>query len=108
MTDKKLQKLSRKELLEVMLTQGKEIERLQEELRLANEKLESREITVKDSGSIAEAALKLNSIFENADAAAQQYLASIEKMSRETEEALLRVRERERELEAEGRQDNES
>jgi DUF438 domain-containing protein len=81
MTDKKLQKLSRRELLEIMISQGEEIERLKAQLEEANKKLSGQEIAISESGSIAEAALKLNKIFEDADAAARQYLANVQKMA---------------------------
>ena len=61
MTHKELKKLSRRELLEILVAQSREIERLQKELKAANELLENREITIKDAGSIAEAALRLMS-----------------------------------------------
>ena len=77
MTDKELRKLSRSELLEMLLIQSKEVERLKEELKEANRKLEDRKILLEESGSIAEAALKLNDIFEVAQRAADQYLESI-------------------------------
>lgn len=80
MTDKELRKLSRPELLEMLLFQSKEVERLKNELDEANRKLEDRRICLKESGSIAEAALKLNNIFEVAQRAADQYLESIENL----------------------------
>ncbi|MEE1154853.1 MAG: DNA repair protein [Acutalibacteraceae bacterium] len=77
MTDKELRKLSRSELLEMLLIQSREVERLKSELEIANQKLENRKIILSESGSIAEAALKLNQIFEVAQNAADQYLESI-------------------------------
>lgn len=77
MTDKELRKLSRSELLEMLLIQSKEVERLKEELKEANRKLEDRKILLEESGSIAEAALKLNDIFKVAQRAADQYLESV-------------------------------
>ena len=68
MTDKELQHLRRSELLEILLAQQKQIDSLKKELAEAKEQL---------SGSIAEAALKLNGIFEAAQQAADQYLYSI-------------------------------
>lgn len=77
MTDKELRKLSRSELLEMLLIQSREVERLKSELEIANQKLENRKIILSESGSIAEAALKLNQIFEVAQNVADQYLESI-------------------------------
>jgi chemotaxis regulatin CheY-phosphate phosphatase CheZ len=75
-TDKSLRKLSRKELLEILVNQSHRIEHLEAQLREANEKLQMREIVMDNAGSIAEAALRLNQIFQDADAACQQYLDS--------------------------------
>jgi DUF438 domain-containing protein len=100
MTDKELRKLSKKELLEVMISQGEEIDRLREQLRAANQKLEAREISVSEAGSIAEASLRLNKVFEAADAAAGQYLESIKLMEGQEREALTRIQVKERELQS--------
>ena len=77
MTDKELQRLRRSELLEILLSQQKQIESLKKELAEAKEQLEDRKLVMARSGSIAEAALKLNGIFEAAQRAADQYLFSI-------------------------------
>lgn len=77
MTDKELRKLSRVELLEMLLEQSKEVARLQEELNKANEQLKSREILIDEAGSIAEAALQVNGIFDVAQEAADQYLEAL-------------------------------
>lgn len=80
MTDKELKKLSRYELLEMLLEQSKEVERLKEELEKANALLEERQILIHNAGSIAEASLKLNGVFEAAQKAADQYLENIKQI----------------------------
>ena len=77
MTEKELRKLKRIEILELLLEQSRENERLREQLAEMNKKLEDKEIAIKESGSIAEAALKLNGIFEAAQKAADQYLENL-------------------------------
>ena len=77
MTSKELRKLSRKELIEVLLAQTREMEQLKAELNSKNELLEKREINIRESGSIAEAALRLSGIFEDAQKAADTYLTEI-------------------------------
>lgn len=77
MTDKELRHLNRSELLQMLITQGEENRRLKEELEEARKQLEHREITLSNAGSIAEAALQLNGVFEAAQKAAQHYLDSI-------------------------------
>jgi hypothetical protein len=77
MTSKELRKLSRRELIEILLAQTREMEQLKAELSTKNELLEKREISIRESGSIAEAALRLSGIFEDAQRAADTYLAEI-------------------------------
>lgn len=74
MTDRELKKLGRAELLEILLSLSRENEQLRQQLAQANEKLETRDIAVKKAGTLAEAALTLNGVFEAAQAAADQYL----------------------------------
>jgi glutathione S-transferase len=105
MTDQKLKKLSRKELLEVMLAQEREIERLKQQLRVAEERLAQREICIQQSGTMAEAALKLNQVFQQADAAAQQYLASVQNLEKQQQKALARIQAQEQKLETGARAD---
>lgn len=77
MTDLEISKLTRKELIEMLLDLTEENDRLKEENdRLAKER-NQRKIAVETSGTMAEAALKLNRVFEAADAAAKQYLQNI-------------------------------
>ena len=77
MTDKELHKLSRKELLEMLLAQIQENEKLKEELRRAERQLSDRRLLQENAGSMAEAAMRLNAVFEAADRAAQQYLENV-------------------------------
>lgn len=77
MTDKELRKLKRIDLLELLVAQGREIETLRAELKKAMEALDDKRILIYQCGSIAEAAVKINQVFEAAQAAADQYLESI-------------------------------
>lgn len=81
MTKQDVKKLRRKELLEMLLELSKENELLRRQLSDAHRRLASREIKLKHAGSIAEAALRLNGVFEAAQAAADQYLQTIQKKS---------------------------
>lgn len=86
MTDKELHKLNRKELLELMLDQSRQLDELREQLQHAQEQLTSRQLLLNKAGSIAEASLQLNGVFEAAQAAAEQYLENIHALSgRQTE-----------------------
>ena len=86
MTGEDLRKLGRKELLELMLAQGKELDTVRQQLSEAQEQLHQRQITLDQAGSIAEAALQINGVFEAAQAAAQQYLDSIRLLSERQKE----------------------
>lgn len=87
MTHKELKRLRRSDLMEMLLELSKENLRLQEELQEANRKLEEREIAIAECGSLAEAALKLNRIFEDAQAACDQYRYNLMLRSGQTEPA---------------------
>lgn len=110
MTDRELQKLGRRELLQLLLEQAKEAERLgkraaelEEQLRQTEEgyerlrdrldskdaqihelqdtleaEREKREIDLENVGSIAEASLRLNGVFDAAQRAADYYLQRIQ------------------------------
>ena len=85
MVEKELKKLSRRELLEILIMQSKRVEKLELQLAEANRKLEDRRIRLEKVGSIAEAALVLNNVFEAAQRAAEQYLETVEIVSKQSE-----------------------
>lgn len=58
---------------------------LQSRLELAEARLNDRQIAVEKAGTLAEASLSLNGVFQAAEAAAQQYLENIEHMSGQQE-----------------------
>lgn len=81
MTDKELRRLSRAELLQMLITQMEENERLNSRIEEMQNELDQRQIAIENSGSIAEAALKLNGVFEAADKAVKQYIESVKQMT---------------------------
>jgi len=83
MTEKELRYLSRAELLELLLYQMEENEKLKRRLKRANRLLESRDILLEEAGSIAEAALRLNGVFEAAQEAADHYLDNIKRLEQQ-------------------------
>ena len=102
MNDNDLRKLSRADLLEMLIEQSQEVEILREKLAAAEEALQKREIAIRNAGSIAEASLQLNGVFEAAQSASQQYLENIERLSRQ-QEAFCQQLEKESVLRAEQR-----
>ena len=84
MTDKELKRLSRSDLLELLIEQTQETERLREELDAIRQELENKCLRVKQAGDLAHASLAVNGVMEAAQAAAQQYLDNIAAMEEET------------------------
>ena len=72
-----LKKLSRQDLMEMLIESERHVQQLEKELEETRKQLEDRKIQIEKAGSIAEAALKLNGIFEAAQAAADQYLENL-------------------------------
>lgn len=86
MTDKELRKLSRADLLELLLMLKKENDQLTRQVQQLQAQVDDRKIAVDKAGSIAEASLQLNGVFESAQAACGQYMENIEKLSTRQEE----------------------
>ena len=110
LTENELRKFKRVELLELLLAQAKrndkqkeqmkelaqdyekEIQRQEKELQLMKEKLDNKKIIIDKAGTLAEASLQLNGVFEAAQHAAQQYLDNLQDLY-EREEANTVVKE---------------
>lgn len=91
MTQQELKKLSRTDLLELLLEERRENEMLRVKLKATCKKLDDRTIQLEKAGSIAEASLQLNGVFESAEAAAAQYLENIQRLSGEEEAVCQRM-----------------
>ncbi len=72
-----LTKLKKHELLEIMLAQSREIDRLRDKVAELEAQLESREFEFSRIGSIAEASLAVTNIFKEAEKAAVIYMENI-------------------------------
>ena len=86
MTDKELHKLRRAELLELLVSLSEENEALQKEIDALKDALDRRTIQMQDSGSIAEAALKVSGVFEAAQDAADRYLENVRALNSNAQE----------------------
>ena len=84
MTNKELKKLRRADLLELLLVQTREAERLKKKLTAAEKALEERQIRMSAVGNLAEAMVEVNGVMAAAQAAADQYLENIAAMEAET------------------------
>ena len=77
MADLQLRKLRREELLRMLLEMEQENEQLAAENRELKKQLAQREIAIAESGSLADAALRLSGVFEAAQEAADLYLENV-------------------------------
>ena len=73
MTDKELRRLRRDDLLQILISQQRQIDELTVSLEQAQGELGKRNIAIEEAGSVAEAALRLNGVFEAAQASVDQY-----------------------------------
>ena len=69
-----------------MLAQAEEIDDLRAQLAAAKKELENKRIDIQQSGSIAEASLKLTNVFEEAQKAADLYLSNIKRETGDADE----------------------
>ena len=90
MTEKELKRLSRADLLEMLIDQSTELQSTQRKLRKVEAELNNRQIAIDEAGSIAEAALQLNGVFEAAQNACTQYMENIRTLSDRQEEVCRR------------------
>ena len=91
MTERELRRLSRADLLELLLAQSRQIDVLQNELTQTKQALEDKNISIAKAGSIAEAALQLNGVFEAAQKACDQYTLNMEAMVRRQEQVCAKM-----------------
>ena len=89
--NRELKKMKRVDLLDIMVRQSKENESLKNQLAEALEELNERKIQISEAGSIAEAALQLNGVFEAVEKSGAQYLENIARLSAEKESINARI-----------------
>lgn len=77
MAGKELRHMSRGELIDVIYALKKQQEELAAENEELRQQLSQRELKLQKAGSIAEAAMSLNQVFEAAQQAADQYLQAV-------------------------------
>ena len=88
MNVKELKSLSRTDLLELLLAQTERVEAMEIELADAKKRAEARDIIIERSGTLAEAAMQINRVWQAADRAAAQYLSNVLRMHDEQLEKL--------------------
>jgi hypothetical protein len=78
-----LTKLKKKDLLEIMLKQGEEIDSLRAQVAELQERLDNRIFELNQVGNLAEASLVVTNVFEEAQKAAVIYLNNVKKFANE-------------------------
>lgn len=81
MTDKEFKKLRRDELIEVIYQLQQNEKNLLQEVATLQKKLAERRTKIEEVGSIAEASMVLNGVFEAAQAAADQYVQQVKELN---------------------------
>ncbi len=92
--EKEIKGLSRGDLLELLLAQTERVEEMEAELAEVRKRAEARDIIIERSGTLAEAAMQINQVWQAADRAAAQYLSNVLRMY---DEQLAKNRELEQE-----------
>lgn len=93
MADRELRHMSRTELVEIIYALKQSEDALRKENEALAAQLQDRQIHIQKAGSIAQAALELNHVFEAAQAAADEYLASVREADRTAEQIRAAARE---------------
>ena len=94
MTKNDAKKLRRGDLLELLIEQTEENQRLMNKISQMEAKLSERVIVMEQAGSIADAALGLTEVFSQAQDSADRYLESIRQKQAEAEDVLRQAQEK--------------
>lgn len=86
MAQKDFRHLRRTELVEIIYKLQEEQDELKQQLADLQAELDSKELKISEAGSLADAAVAVNGIFESAQSAADQYLAQIQAIQSSTEQ----------------------
>ena len=86
MTERELQKLTRQDLLELLLEVEKENEALLAAAETLRAEAADKRLLLNKVGSIAEASLLVNGVFSAAQAAADQYVLNVKRICEERSE----------------------
>ena len=87
MADKELKRMNRGELIEIIYQYRIQVDDLTAQVKKLTDELDERRLRMEKAGSIAEAAISVNKVFEAAQQAAEQYLYSVKSANEENEES---------------------
>lgn len=79
MTDKEFRKLRRSALIKIIFEYQHREQEMQAEIKALKAQLEARELKITEAGSIADAVIRLNELFETAQKTADDYIAQVKK-----------------------------
>ncbi len=108
MTKNDAKKLRRGDLLELLIEQTEENQRLMNKISQLETKLSERVIVMEQAGSIADAALGLTEVFSQAQDSADRYLESIRRKQAEAEDALCQAREKAKQIEQKAQEEGQT
>lgn len=108
MTKNDAKKLRRGDLLELLIEQTEENQRLMNKISQLETKLSERVIVMEQAGSIADAALGLTEVFSQAQDSADRYLESIRQKQAEAEDALCQAREKAKQIEQKAQEEGQT
>lgn len=97
MTDRQLKKAGRADLRKLLQECRLENDELRQQVQQMQDQLNSRQLVIDQSGTLAEAALKLSGIFSAAESACQYYTESIRTLSGRQEEICRKMEQETRE-----------
>ena len=94
MNKRDIRKLSRKDLLEIMLNQSEKIKSLELEVSKLKEDLASKNFSISNAGTLAEASISISGILQKADEAIEiyknNYLDQVRKDFEKEKDAILK------------------
>ena len=92
MADRELRRMHRAELIEIIYALKQSEDQLKAQNAALTAQLQDRQLRLESAGSIAQAALELNKVFEAAQAAADEYVASVLAANKNTDAAASALR----------------
>ena len=91
MTDKEFRKLKRGDLIAIIYEYQKKQDELTAEVEELKQQLASREVKLSKAGSIAEAVVGMNELFETAQRTADEYIEKIKQSAEEAEKKAAEI-----------------
>lgn len=90
MMDQEVRRLTRAELIEIIYRLQIQEEQMRKKLEALECQLADKKLDIAESGSIAEAALRLNGVFDAAQRAADQYCAEVNRRTDQMSQRVLK------------------